>query len=439
VAFLLATGCGAVDPSASWKRVQGLAPPPYGETLRWQRTDEDAVEIDRAVRAALVPGLTRADAVRLALLGNPNLQATFEDVGIAQADLVQAGLFTNPSLAAFVAFPLATGNSAATLLGFLSDLWVVPARESVAEAERDAALRRVAAAVVATAAEAANAYDDVLYHRALLEVETANRDVRTQTLRRKREPTGNQLADELAAARMEAEMVEQDLAVAHAENQLVAARLHLAGMLGLPDDALLPRLDTALDVPPAEDWSVESAVPFALVHRLDVAAARLAVEKAERQVALQHRQTLGTVQVGPGYTGGLGTEDSGGPALQMTVPLFDQNRAQIAKAEHHLRKRRKQLRALEHRVRREIATALADIRFYARHVEIYRTRLAPLQQHAVEHAEQLGRTSDDFVLHGLEAREEEIEGRRGYLSAMRQLLQARQRLHRALWAGGSDA
>lgn len=425
-----------VEPSADWPRLQRLAPAPYGSALRWERTAEDAAEIDDEIRRALVPGLTREEAVRIALLGNPKLQATFEDLGIAQADLVQAGLLSNPSLSALIAFPLSAGNSGVSLLGVLSDLRTVPAREAVAEAEAEATLHRVAAAVVATASDAARAYDDVLYHQALVEVERANREVRLQTLARQREATSNPGADALATARMEAEVLEQDLAVASAEKELASARRRLATVLGLDDPTLLPSLGDPLEPPATETWTLEDTVQFALQNRLDVAAARLQVEQAKRQLELERRERFGAVQVGGGYAGGFGTDDAGGPALDATLPLFDQNQAGIAKAELRLRKRQKQLVALEQAVRREIADLLDDVRFYAQHVEVYRTRLAPLQLEAAEQVERLGATSEALALLGLEARDEEIQGRRTYLGAMRSLLEARQKLQRALWAGG---
>ncbi|MEW6268772.1 MAG: TolC family protein [Thermodesulfobacteriota bacterium] len=432
-----ASACAAVDPSASWQHVQGLARPATGATPVWQRSEADASAASEEARLLLADGMTREAAVRVALLSNPSLQATFEEVGIAQADLVQAGLPTNPQLSAVPTLPLSAGNSAAALLAFVSDLWLVPARRDVAEAEMDAKIRRVAAAVVLTASDAAKAYDEVLYREALLDVERTNRDIRAETAARTRKQLGSD-PDDVAMLRTEAEAVQQELVVARAEKELASARLRLASVLGLEDPTSLPGLGDRFGPPPPDGWTTAGAVAFALEQRLDVAAARHDVAAAERQVALERRSVLGDVQLGPGYTGGLGTADSGGPALQMGLPVFDQNQAQIAKAEFQLRWREKRLRALESRVRREIADALADIAFYRRHVELYRTRLEPLQVDAVARADAAGARDDVFLLHALEARQEEVDGRRGYLEAVFELRSAQQRLHRALWAGSAS-
>lgn len=418
--------------------MQGLAGPPTGATLRWQRSDADSSAIADEVRPLLADGMTRQTAVRVALLNNPSLQATFEDVGISQADLVQAGLPSNPQLSLFPAFPLATDNSAASLLAFVSDLWMVPARRAVAEAEHEVTLRRVAAGVVQTANEAVKAYDDVLYRTASLEVERTNRDIRSATAARTRKQADDAVEDDLAMLRTEAEALEQELMVAQAEKELASARLRLATVLGLPGGASLPALGDRFEPPDPDGWTRETAVAFALQQRLDVAAAREKLVAAERQVTLERRSVLADVQLGPGYAGGIGNADSGGPSLQMGLPVFDQNQAQVAKADYELRKRKKQLVALEQRVAREIEDVLADIAFYRRHVELYQKRLEPLQAHAVERAEKLGASNDAAVLHALEARQEEVDGRRGFLEAVRRLRAAQQSLQRALWAGSSS-
>ena len=52
------------------------------------------------IASLLAKPLTVDAAVQIALLNNPGLQATLEELGIAQADLVQAGLLSNPKLKA---------------------------------------------------------------------------------------------------------------------------------------------------------------------------------------------------------------------------------------------------------------------------------------------------------------------------------------------------
>ena len=90
------------------------------------------------VRELLARTLTVDGAVQVSLLNNKTLQATYEDLSVAQADVVQAGLFRNPVFGAGIAFPISghvrTGIGISVATDFLS-VFVLAARRKVAEAE----------------------------------------------------------------------------------------------------------------------------------------------------------------------------------------------------------------------------------------------------------------------------------------------------------------
>ena len=79
-------------------------PVPGSEWCGTRDTAEDA-KAEARCRHLLVKPLGANEAVQVALLNNPDLQATFEEIGISQADLVQAGLLKNPTFAASWRFP----------------------------------------------------------------------------------------------------------------------------------------------------------------------------------------------------------------------------------------------------------------------------------------------------------------------------------------------
>src|SRR5215207_9439443 len=60
--------------------------------VHWNRGSPADAEVAASVRQLLAQPLSSDAAVQVALLNNPTLQATYEDVGVAQADLVGAGL-----------------------------------------------------------------------------------------------------------------------------------------------------------------------------------------------------------------------------------------------------------------------------------------------------------------------------------------------------------
>ncbi len=90
------------------------------------------------IEAALMHGLSREEAVRIALMNNPGLRAEFENLGIAKSDLAQAGLYTNPSINSVFYFPTREGlpgtaqtNIEANAVFRLSDLWQVPLSKKI--------------------------------------------------------------------------------------------------------------------------------------------------------------------------------------------------------------------------------------------------------------------------------------------------------------------
>ena len=88
----LLLGCGSVDPAASFPEVESMARERVGAGLHWIRGTADDAEVGRKVKELLTNPLSVEAAVQIALLNNRTLQATYEELGVAQADLVQAGL-----------------------------------------------------------------------------------------------------------------------------------------------------------------------------------------------------------------------------------------------------------------------------------------------------------------------------------------------------------
>ena len=92
IATLFLTGCATFSQDGGFGEVQKLA----GTELKWQRNADDAASVQAEVKRRLAQPLTADDAVQIALLNNPGLQASYAELGIAEADLVQAGRIGNP-------------------------------------------------------------------------------------------------------------------------------------------------------------------------------------------------------------------------------------------------------------------------------------------------------------------------------------------------------
>jgi cobalt-zinc-cadmium efflux system outer membrane protein len=416
--------------------VQALVEDGTGQTPSWVRSEADADAARATVAMLLEGGLTRSEAVQIALMNDPRLQAKLDQLGLARAGYVQAGLFTNPQLGAFIGFPLRLDGSAITLLTFLSDLWVVPARQAVAEATLQGTIRQAASAALQTIVEAQQAYDTVLYREALLALEREELELRRRSVERvKQAPSRERTVRESAASAASAEIGDQEIALAQAVRDLALAHHQLEQILNLPSWHLDVSLTDPLDEPSEDAWSEDRAVEFALERRLDLAAARLKVEEARRRATLARRSRLSQVGAGPGYNGDFGTDDNWGPAIAVTVPIFDWNQASLASAAFQEMQSRHQLAALEASARREVADAMAERRLQRSQAEILRTDILPARARLLAQASPEGPRDLALFLQWLQAKSDAIDSRRSYVNAVWNLRQAQSDFERALYAG----
>ena len=126
-------------------------------TIRWNTSSAADAQAADAVNSLVRKDLTFGSAAQIALLNNHDLQATFEEIGIAQADLVQAGLLRNPvfDLSVFasrIARCLKTYVDVSVAQNFL-DIFFIPAKRKIAEGQLAQAKARVAQQVLMIATD----------------------------------------------------------------------------------------------------------------------------------------------------------------------------------------------------------------------------------------------------------------------------------------------
>src|SRR5207249_4003871 len=90
-------GCATLSPDGGFRTVQDLVKEHGGVDARWARTEDDNKAIEVAVRESLSRPLSMDDAMRIAILNNRGLQATYAELGIAETELVEANWPRNPS------------------------------------------------------------------------------------------------------------------------------------------------------------------------------------------------------------------------------------------------------------------------------------------------------------------------------------------------------
>ena len=419
--ILVLVGCASVKTGHEWRKFQEIAKERTDQELLWEKSEEEQKAILKEVEALLADGLSRQDVVRIALLNNRQLQSAFEEHGISKADLVQAGLLSNPSLGAVFRFLISSGsgtNVDADLFFPISDLWQMPFRKKAAAAHMEATIMRVGQVVMETSAEAKRAYDAVYY---LSEAKNETEKI----LNRFRE-IGDQVAirrdfgymSDLDVYLAQTMIAEAEMELARFEGELGIARAHLNRILALGPRQMGYEIRGEEVEEPARLPPLEEAIEYALGHRLDIQMARFKVGQAERTLELEKARILKHVALGLSYEREADGADVFGPGFDIQLPIFDQNQAQIAKAQYRIRQARKNLQALEGRVREEITSDLERVHFHQTQVQTFREKIIPFREKAIGYAEKWVNAMQLNRLYLLEAQKGLLQSRRDYLRAL---------------------
>src|SRR6266700_8456058 len=156
VATVALAGCAHVDPNPAFQELADTVHLRTGKRVQWNRGSAEDAEAQAAVASLLSRPLTAGSASQIALLNNHKLQATYEELGIAQADLVEAGLLRNPMFTFQRRFP-GQAMEMDVLKEFI-DIFLLPLRKRIASAQFEAAKLRIGHEILSVAAEVRAAF-----------------------------------------------------------------------------------------------------------------------------------------------------------------------------------------------------------------------------------------------------------------------------------------
>ncbi len=333
-AVLLLAGCATFSPDGGFAPVEQTARDALGKELRWTRHADDLNGARRRVGELLAEPLTVDGAVQIALLNNRGLQASFQELGLAEADLVQASRLPNPG---FSITRLRSGDEREIerLFSFdLGHLLALPLARQV-ESRRFAAVQRsVTMEMLALATDTRKAwFDAVAADETLRYMQQVKRaaDAGAELARRMAE-VGN--FNKLQQAREHGFYADAVLRLARALQAQVAARERLTRLLGLWGDETrfeLPERLPALPQEPADRPDIEQ---LAMARRLDVQSATLQAEATAKNLGLS-RVTRFVNVLELGYEHNTSNEGprQTGYEIAVEIPLFDWSGARVAKAE----------------------------------------------------------------------------------------------------------
>ena len=464
-------GCVTVDPRPDFDRAERMVVARIGVDRAYKpavsSTNEDAVE------ALLAGGLTTDEAVQVALLNNKRFQVLVQGVGVSRADVVQSGLLSNPSIGLSTRFPEGGGRSNLTLTFAqqIADLWQIPVRKRIAEAALEQTILNIVHQANNLASDARRDCYRVIALKQLGAIASETMKLAEKSLK---------LAQDRFEAG-EAGKVDVNLARANVLNrrsrtmgihrEIEMARTTLAHTLGLARWREPWMLDDSL---PRETLSFkddESLWVFAMRERLDARAAAAKVRAAEAEIERQYGNIFPNVTLGvewerperqsaPGRNVLADTARSSiangrltapsiqsrgqrkqerrqiidsllGPTLDITLPIWDQNQAQIAKAQFLAAKARKAYEAILDEVVRDIRQAQTVAASASQLVKFFEDEALPHARLSVEAAQRGYRAGTLDILALLDLQKTLVAQQDAYVRMKRDLAIAWAELRRA--------
>jgi cobalt-zinc-cadmium efflux system outer membrane protein len=397
--------------------------------------ERSSSQIDKDVDSLLERELTLDNAVRIALMNNPQLRAELFGLGIARGQLVQASLFPTVAFDFAVRYPQSSDHPRSWDVGAgidLTQLILRGPRREAAHAELQAARIRAAAATLDLAYRVRLAYYEVEaaeqqleLFRTAMQAFAASFDAARELLR-----VGNIV--ELDVATEQTAYEGARVAVAEAEADVIDARERLNILLGLFGRNI--------------SWQVGRRLPdptqsLGALNRLETRAIAASLELAEaRAQALAYARRLGATKLAgilPDLTVGVSAEKhegfwAVGPEISGTVPLFDRLHGTRISQQAELDALRERYQSAAIEIRATLRASRDRALSAQARVEQYRDTLLPLRERVVQQSLLQYNAMQIGVFQLLQARRDQLEAGRNYVATLLEYWRSRATLEQIL-------
>jgi outer membrane protein, heavy metal efflux system len=297
--------------------------------------------------------LSEQDAVLSALAQNPGFKAQLSELKLANADIDQANQLANPSL--FYAFGAANKPYRYAIEFPIEALWLRPIRTRQMQYQAQVTEYQLLQAGFTLIRDTRIAYAQAVIAREkqvrLQDAFQLNQTI--SDLVKKREQLGDISTQEVLLAENETLLSGRDAQLARLDAHLAQTQLmHLIGQAEASktfaiSDALIPACNTV---------DIAQLKSQALFNRPDILAAEAAVAAAQQKRKLNGLNWLNAAVIADATSG----ETSGhtlAPAIRATLPVFNQNQAQISRADGELAKAQQEVASARMKASLELQSA----------------------------------------------------------------------------------
>nr|WP_298136614.1 TolC family protein [uncultured Pseudomonas sp.] len=382
---LLLAGCASFTKDGGFTAIEQASQQQLDKQVTWVKTPEQRSQVAERVAELLAEPLTADAAVQIALLNNPGLQASFDELGISEAERVQAGRLPNPG---FSFGRLEKGSEVEYERGLhidLARLIAMPLTSGIEAKRFEQVQRQTSLAVFELATQTRKAW-----YRAVAAQESLGfmRQVMDSA------EVGAELARRLAAvgnysklqqAQEQSFYADAGLNLIRAEQVRLQTREQLTRLLGLWGEQIDFRLPERLPELPAAAEQLPDVERLAMGQRLDIQAMRLDAERLARNLGLSKTtRFINVLELGLVNNRSNEEPTQRGYEISVELPLFDWSGAKVAKAEAQYRQMLNRAAETAINARSQVREAYLGYRSahdIARH---YRDEVLPLRQRIAE-------------------------------------------------------
>lgn len=428
-----AGGCASLDPTPDINRAASTVGERSGITPVWT----EAWEASLTSWDGRSP-LKVEQAVAMALRNNREIRSEVEQIAASRADLVQAGLLPNPVVGLTLRFPFdpVSGGSfvGAQVVQSFTALWLRDGKIKAADSRLNQTVLDISDKALRLVAEVKATHARIAFGQSALTLSDENlatieRSIDSLEARvRGGEGTPldvNRARQQQAKAQAERAIVVRDLA---------KERRRMLELIGFASEGAEWTADASSAAPSVPAIDESAAIALAGSQRLDVAAARSIVEAQRADLTIEEKSRLKDFGLGADFERDVDGKKTIGPVIEVGVPIFDTNAAQIAKAGSLARAALARYEATSQRAVREARVAWVDLDSASRLAEQYRSTVLAISERNLTLAETALKSGQTDVTVLLDAQRELIDARRSLLDLERDAALAAIALEQA--AGG---
>ena len=333
----LLSGCATFSPDGGMNVVAKVASETINKDVASIRTEDDAERAKGIVQGLLRRSLTVNEAVQIALLNNRGLQASYNELALAEADLVQESLPPNPTFSIFRIAGNGALEAERQVVGNILALSTLPFRSEIARQRFQQAQLRAAEETLRLAADVRRTYFRAIaaYELVGLLTDAKSTAESTAQLALKLGQTG--ALNKLDQAREQVFYAETTADLAVLRQDAASSRERLIRLLGLWDGDVGIRLPQKLPVLPRRPLSLPGIEVNAVEHRIDLQIARIELAALAKSLNLTEATRFVTLLDVAGVD--RKTRDPTGASfresgfdVQFQIPIFDGGEVRVRQA-----------------------------------------------------------------------------------------------------------